>query len=226
VKPDTRPAPDSVLPRALPLFKPGDVIAHVYSCMPDGVMGPGDAVPGWIVEAKAAGILFDLGHGVNLSFAIARKMMERGIFPDTIGSDVHGDFNSFHAFDILDYSLLGGLNKLLALGMKLPDLIRALTATPARVLQDAGIGHLGVGARANMTVLRAVEGPWTFRDALREELTVQRRLLPEFVLMDGDLLVPDGALLADLIAPAERPRGITSRAGFGLIPAVRNVAHV
>jgi dihydroorotase len=207
----TRPAPDTVLPRALPLFKPGDVIAHVYSCMPDGVMGPGDAVPGWIAEAKAAGILFDLGHGVNLSFRIARKMLERGILPDTLGSDVHADFNSFHDFSSLDYSLLGGLNKLHALGIPLVELVRALTATPARVLLDSTIGHLGVGARANITVLRSVEGAWTYRDALGEALTVERRLLPELVVLDGDVLVPDCALLSDVIAPASRPRGVTPR---------------
>src|SRR5262249_21385482 len=139
----------------------------------------------------------------------ARKMMEKGIFPDTIGSDVHGDFSAYHDFSILDYSLAGGMNKLLALGMSLPDVIRALTATPAKVLADPSIGHLGPDARANVTVLRPVEGAWTFVDSRRESLTVRERLLPELVVMDGEVITPDCGLLADVMAPSERPRGVT-----------------
>lgn len=204
-----RPTPSAVMGQVVPYLKPGDTLAHIYSSMPDGIMSVGEDVPGWLFEARAAGVLFDLGHGINFTFRIARKMMEKGILPDTIGSDVHGDFNAYHDFSILDYSLLGGMNKLIGLGMPLVDAVRALTATPSRVLGDPSIGHLGVGARANLTVLRSVEGEWTFLDARRERLTVRERLLPDLVVMDGEPMTPDCGLLADVMAPAERPRGIT-----------------
>jgi hypothetical protein len=80
--------------------------------------------------------------------------------------------------------LVRGMNKLVGLGMSLTDAVRALTATPARVLADPSIGHLGAGARANITVLRPVEGEWTFADSRRERLTVRERLLPDLVVMD------------------------------------------
>jgi dihydroorotase len=204
-----RPTPSAVMGQVVPYLKPGDTLAHIYSCMPDGIMSIGEDVPGWLFDAKAAGVLFDLGHGVNFSFKIARKMMEKGVLPDTIGSDVHGDFNAYHDLSILDYSLVGGMNKLIGLGMSLADVVRALTATPARVLADPSIGHLGAGARANVTVLRPVEGEWTFLDARRERLTVRERLLPDLVVIDGEVITPDCGLLADVMAPTERPRGIT-----------------
>jgi dihydroorotase len=210
-----RPSPSAVMGGVVGHLKPGDLLAHVYSSMPDGIMSVGDDVPGWLPDAKAAGVLFDLGHGINLSFRIARKMMEKGIFPDTIGSDVHGDFSAYHDFSILDYSLAGGMNKLLALGMSLTEVIRALTATPAKVLADPSIGHLGPGARANVTVLRPVEGAWTFVDSRRESLTVRERLLPELVVMDGEVVTPDCGLLADVMAPSERPRGVTRPSFLG-----------
>jgi dihydroorotase len=210
-----RPAPSSVMGQVLVRLKPGDMLAHVYSCMPDGIMSIGEDVPPWLFEAKAAGVLFDLGHGVNFSFRIARKMMEKGIFPDTMGSDVHGDFNAYHDFSILDYSLVGGMNKLLALGMSLADVVRALTATPAKILADPSIGHLGPGARANITVLRPAHGEWTFLDSRRERLTVRERLLPDLLVLDGEVVVPDCALLADVMTPAERPRGITRPSFLG-----------
>jgi dihydroorotase len=204
-----RPTPSAVMGQVVPYLKEGDVLAHVYSSMPDGIMSVGEDVPDWLFEARAKGILFDLGHGINFSFRIARKMMDKGILPNTIGSDVHGDFNSNHDFSILDYSLVGGFNKLLGLGMSLNDCIRALTATPARVLADPSIGHLGAGARANVTVLRQVEGDWTFADCRGERLAVRERLLPDIVVMDGDVITPDCGLLADVMSPQERPRGMT-----------------
>ncbi len=204
-----RPTPSLVMGQVVQYLKPGDTLAHIYSCMPDGIMSVGEEVPNWLLEARAAGVQFDLGHGINFSFRIARKMMEKGIFPDTIGSDVHGDFNAYHDLSILDYSLVGGMNKLIGLGMSLTDAVRALTATPAKVLADPSIGHLGAGARANVTVLRPVEGEWTFVDTRRERLTVRERLLPDLVIMDGEPITPDCGLLADVMAPAERPRGIT-----------------
>jgi dihydroorotase len=204
-----RPTPSAVMGRVVPYLKAGDVLAHVYSSMPDGIMSVGEDVPDWLLEAKAKGILFDLGHGINFSFRIARKMMDKGILPDTIGSDVHGDFCSNHDFSILDYSLVGGLNKLVGLGMSLNDCIRALTAAPAAVLADPSIGHLGAGARANVTVLRQVDGDWTFADCRGERLAVRKRLLPEIVVIDGDVVTPDCGLLADVMSPQERPRGMT-----------------
>src|SRR5262249_28792927 len=104
--------------------------------------------------------------------------------------------------------LVGGLNKLVALGMPLPDAIRGLTATPASVLADPDIGHLGPGARADVTVLRAVPGAWAYRDARGERLTVAERLLPELVVLRGEPLRPDCGLLADVMGPDERPRGV------------------
>jgi predicted amidohydrolase len=101
------------------------------------------------------------------------------------------------------------MNKLLGLGMSLTDVVRALTATPAEVLADPSIGHLGPGARANITVLRPVEGEWTLFDSSRERLIVHERLLPDLVVMDGEVIAPDCGLLADVMAPSERPRGIT-----------------
>jgi dihydroorotase len=210
-----RPDPETLLSRIIPLLKAGDVMAHVYSCMPDGIMGLGDAVPGWVHDAKRAGILFDLGHGVNFCFRIARSMMAAGIYPDTLGSDVHGDFSAYHDLSILDYSLVGGLNKLVALGMPLAAAIAGLTATPALVLGDSSIGHLGAGARANITMLRNVPGAWSYCDAEGAQLHVTQRLLPELVVLDGEVIVPDCGLLADVMLPMERPRGITRPAALG-----------
>jgi hypothetical protein len=38
---------------------------------------------------------------------------------------------------------------------------------------------------------------------------VRERLLPDIVVMDGDVITPDCGLLADVMSPQERPRGLT-----------------
>src|SRR5258706_5839291 len=204
-----RPKPETVLPKILPHLKPGDMLAHVYSCMPDGIVGQGNTVPELVHEAKRAGVLFDLGHGVNLSFRIARMMMEGGIYPDTIGSDVPGDFNSYHDLSILDYSLMGAVNKLIALGMSLGDVIARVTAAPARFLGDPTIGALTPGNPADLTVLERVDGDWTFHDSEGERLAVTQRWVPRLVIKDGDVIVPDCGLLSDLLPADGRPLGVT-----------------
>ncbi len=215
----SRPDPSSVLPMVLPWTKPGDILAHIYSSMPDGIMGPGNRVPDIVRQARDRGILFDLGHGINFSFRIARAMMEAGIFADTLGSDVHGDFNSYHDFSQLDYSLIGGLNKLLALGMPLATAIAGLTLNPARILRDETIGSLRVGSRANITVLKTVDGDWRYIDAEHETIRVKTRLVPEIVVLDGEPIVPRCNWLIDVLNPAERSECASRK--FTSVPQAR-----
>jgi dihydroorotase len=200
-----RPDKRSVLPTILPLLKPGDTLAHVYSSMPDGIAGEGEGVPQWVHEARARGIRFDVGYGINFSYAIARRMIAEEIYPDTISSDVHGDFYSFHDEKKLDYSLCGAMSRLLALGMPLARVIEAATATPAAILGDSEIGALRPGMKANLTVLGEVGGDWLLRDGSGEALRVATRLVPAYVVMAGEPIAPTCRLLRDLCDPAPIP---------------------
>jgi hypothetical protein len=74
-------------------------------------------------------------------------------------------------------------------------------------------------------VLRPVEGEWTFLDSNREQLTVHERLLPDLVVADGEVIVPDCGLLADVMAPSERPRGITRRPSYLAVNVATLTAH-
>jgi dihydroorotase len=195
----SRPPPETLMARVLPLLRPGDTVAHVYSCMPDGVMGPGDAVPGIVREAFDRGVHFDIGYGLNFSYRIARAMMDAGVLPNTIGSDVHGDFNAYHDDSTLDYSLCGAMTRLRALGMPLAEIIRRVTLNPARLLgEEHEIGTLAAGSRADITVLETAAGRCTLPDAEGEVLTVDDRLVPALVFRAGREIVPSRRLLRDV----------------------------
>lgn len=194
-----RPQPQTVVEQVLPLLRPGDTVAHVYSCMPDGIMGPGDEVPEIVLETYDRGVHFDIGFGINFSYRIARKMMEANLLPNTIGSDVHADFNSYHDDSKLDYSLCGAMTRLYALGMPLTDVIRRVTLNPAKILREENdIGTLGIGSRADITVLNPVKGAWSLPDAEGEVLTVDERLIPALVYRNGIETVPNRRLLRDI----------------------------
>ncbi len=194
-----RPEPEILMERVLPLLRPGDTVAHVYSCMPDGVMGPGAKIPEIVLETVARGVHFDIGYGVNFSYRIARAMMEAGVLPNTIGSDVHADFGSYHDDSKLDYSLCGAMTRLYALGMPLQDVIRRVTLNPAKILcEEDEIGTLAAGSRADITVLDPIAGQWTLPDAEGEVLTVDERLVPALVIREGAEIIPNRRLLRDI----------------------------
>ena len=198
----SRPAPDEVLKRVVPVLDPGTTLAHVYSTMPDGITGGADPIPAIVFEALERGLHFDIGHGVNFSFAIARRMMDAGILPNTISSDVHSDFNAYHDDSLLDYSLCGAMTKLAALGMPLEDVIARTTLNPARILREEDeIGTLAADSRADITILDRVSGAWTLSDSTGEELTVEERLVPDLVIRQGRAIVPNRRLLRDVCAP-------------------------
>lgn len=198
----TRPDPASVLRDVVPVVRAGDTLAHVYSSMPDGIMGPHAEAPAIAFEALDRGIHFDIGHGINFSFAIARKMMAAGVLPNTISSDVHGDFNGYHDDSLLDYSLCGAMTKLMALGMTLEDVILRTTLNPAKTLREEDeIGTLAPGSRADITILDRIEGAWTMTDGGGERLPVEARLVPALVIREGEIIEPNRRLLRDVCEP-------------------------
>lgn len=195
----SRPRSASVLPTVLPHFKPGDMLAHIYSCMPDGIMSVHEDVPAVVFEAQKRGLHFDIGHGINFSFEIARKMMVKGVFPYTIGSDVHGDFTTYHDDSKLDYSMVGAMNKLVALGMPLVDVIRCATLNGAKWIRaEQEIGGLKPGMRADVTVLDRIAGEWTLTDARGESIRVRERLVPGLVVRGGEVIEPNRKYLRDV----------------------------
>ena len=196
-----RPEPRALIPKVLEIARPGDILAHVYSAMPDGVLGADERPSPLLSEAVERGLLLDIGFGINFCYATARRMIAAGIWPQIISSDVHGRFDAMHDDSMLDYSLAGAFTRLVALGMPFMQALTAVTVNPARVLRDEGeIGTLAVGSRADITVLEErVEG-WPLKDSQGETLVAERRWLPHLVIRAGDPFVPTLRLLRDVVA--------------------------
>jgi dihydroorotase len=63
--------------------------------------------------------------------------------------------------------------------------VRASTDTPARSIARPALGHLSVGAEADVAVLRVLEGRFGYADGARGTITGDRRLICELTLRAG-----------------------------------------
>ena len=135
--------PPPRLEEVLALLRPGDVLTHCFRPAPNAPALPDGRVREGVLAARERGVAFDIGHGMgSFAFATAEAMLAQGFAPDVISSDVHALCIDGPAFDNL-----ATMSKFLGLGMPLAEIVRAVTATPARLLgrarprQPRGRGH-------------------------------------------------------------------------------------
>jgi dihydroorotase len=194
-----RPPVDAVMTDVLATARPGDILGHCYSGQPDGILGRHSRPSPALLDAVDRGVRLDIGHGLNFSFDTARRMLDAGVLPSTISSDVHGELLGAHEVEACRWSLLGAISKLVALGLPLDECILRATNHPAQVLGlEAEVGSLQVGSRADITLIREIVEPWQFTDGYGATLRTDRRYVPETVIRAGAVHQPNRRLLYDV----------------------------
>lgn len=187
--------PEDIIPQALPLMAPGDIVAHCFSFMPGTVVQPGAGVHTAAIEAYERGVRFDVGHGVHFSWDVAEAVLEAGIRPYTCGSDVHGDFDIPGYDSWLNYSLVGTMTRMLALGFPLPEVVAMASWHPARILQLTGrAGTLAVGMPADVTILDLESGSFPLADCRQRTRQAAYRLKPALTIKAGCVIEVDRSL--------------------------------
>ena len=164
-------------------LRPGDIYAHMYSGLRGELTPEGHVNPG-MVEGRKRGVLFEVGHGGG-SFAwyVAAPLVKEGFLPDAISTDLHiGSMNA----GMKDQ--LNVMSKFLALGLSLEDVIAKSTLNPARMVKREDLGHLSVGAPADVTVLSLQTGTFGFTDSFGGRLRADKKLVCELTLRDGRIL--------------------------------------
>ncbi len=91
--------------------------------------------------------------------------MRQGFPPDSISTDLHVDSMNAGMKDMLNV-----MSKFLNMGMTLDDVIARSSWAPAREIHHEEIGHLSVGAVADVAVLRMMEGDFGFVDSSRRRM--------------------------------------------------------
>ncbi len=172
-----------VIDDVLDLLRPGDIITHTYHGKVGGVLTYKDKILPAFRAAIERGVFTDIGHGqASFSFRTCERALEQGMPVHSISSDLHaGNVNRYAI------SLSRTMSKLLALGMPLTDVVRAVTATPARMLHldERGFGSLAVGAPAHVTIFDVRDEAREIEDAEGEKRTAKQWIVPRAVLVDG-----------------------------------------
>jgi len=164
-------------------LRPGDIYTHVYSGL-RGEQDPSGRVNPALLEGRKRGVIFDVGHGGgSFLWRIAVPAVKAGFLPDSISTDLHiGSMNAGMK------SMLNVMDKFLAMGVPLDEVIARSTWNPAREIKQDGLGHLSVGALADVTVLRVERGRFGLVDMNGARLDSDRRLMCELTVRDGKVV--------------------------------------
>jgi dihydroorotase len=171
----------------LPLLEEGDILSHIYTAQFGGLLGEdGRAIPE-IIAAKERGVILDVANGINnLSYFTARRMMEQGLLPTTISTDVNKTSVTGPA-----YGLTVTMSKLLELGLSLEEMIAMTTLNPAKAIRiDDRKGSLKPGMDADISVLEITPGGWPIPDSHEKILNVTRLIRPCVTVKAGVPIPP------------------------------------
>jgi dihydroorotase len=174
-------------PEVMDLMRAGDVVTHCFNTHTLGIMDPAGKFKPGVKEARARGVLFDVGHGAgSFNFQVARRALDAGFLPDTISTDL---YNVNVAGPV--YDMPTTLSKFLALGMSLEDVLARATAAPARAISRVpGLGTLEVGAPADISLLAIEEGRFQLVDSQKNAVTAGQRIVSRLTIARGRRLTP------------------------------------
>lgn len=162
-------------------LRPGDILTHCCRMFPNALIDRDRNIRAEVEDARARGIVFDVGHGRgSFDFTVARAMVDNGFVPDVISSDVHVVSVNGPAFDVLVT-----MSKFLCLGVPLVEVLRAVTENAARAVGRPEIGTLKPGAPGDATVLDIESGSFDYYDSLGQIMTGDRQFTVEHILVAG-----------------------------------------
>src|SRR5215813_9348559 len=165
-------------------FRPGDIFTHMYGGhrgeQDPETKGPSRAM----IDGRKRGVYFDVGHGGgSFLWSCAVPLMKAGFIPDSISTDLHD-----HSMNAGMKDMLNVMDKFLAMGMSLDDVILRSTWNPAREIQHEELGNLSIGSPADVTVLRVAKGKFGFADQAGAQLDGSQKLVCELTVRDGKVV--------------------------------------
>ncbi len=178
-RPPERSYPDLILNK----LRPGDIHTHVFA-QQFPVIDEDREVYDHLFEARARGVIFDLGHGAgSFWFRNAIPALQQGFPPDSLSTDLHmGNINGPVV------SMLTTMSKYLSMGMPLSEVIMRSTVAPAREIDRPDLGTLSVGSEADLAVFKHLEGTFGFTDCGGARMTGHEKLECAMTVRAGEIV--------------------------------------
>lgn len=190
--------PQYPLEDQLKRMRSGDIITHAYEKVTErmSIVDEQGRVRPFVMEAQQRGVLFDVGHGgAGFWFSEAIPALRQGLAPNSFGTDLHRFSVNAGMKDMLNV-----MSKYMAMGMRLQDVILRATWLPAKSIHREDLGHLTVGAVADVAVWNIRKGKFGFVDAGGNRIEGDRKL-------ETELTVRDGKVIWDLNGLSAKPFG-------------------
>ena len=163
-------------------LRPGDISTHMYRA-PVPYFDETGKLYDYLKQARARGVKFDAGHGAgSLVLRNAVPAIAQGFYPDSISTDLHTLSMNGPMMDMPTT-----MSKFLAMGMPLAEVILRSTWNPAQIIRHTELGHLSVGANADIAVWKVMEGDFGFGDVAGGRIAARQRLNCELTLMGGSI---------------------------------------
>ena len=164
-------------------MRAGDIYTHCYSGH-RGELGEDGKVNPAFVAGRKRGVIFDVGHGGgSFYWNIASPLTEQGFWPDSISTDLHTGSMNAGMKDMTNV-----MSKLLTLGATLDAVIKMSTWNPAKQIKRPDLGHLDVGAEADITVLKLEQGRFGYIDSAGASRTGEKKLTAELTIRAGRVM--------------------------------------
>ena len=170
----------------IPKMRKGDVLCHIFQGDNEHtILDKNGYVLPTVWEGRKQGVLYDCACGrVNYSNCIMQQAFAQGFYPDIISTDIIG----FSIYGPKIHSLLSVMSHYLGLGMALQDIVKAVTETPARVMNMAGkIGTLQTGAQADVFITRLEPAVLDVTDKFGETVRLNKVFTPLLTMKFGKL---------------------------------------
>ena len=164
-------------------LRPGDMYTHTYLGRVPMLDENGKLRP-YLFEARKRGVKFDVGHGGgSFWWRQAIPAIRQGFVPDSISTDLH--ITSMNAGM---KNMLNVMSKIMSQGVSLEDVVGMSTWAPVQQIKRTELGHLSVGAIADVAVIRMDNGEFGFLDVRKARAMGDRLLTAELTLKDGEVM--------------------------------------
>jgi dihydroorotase len=136
--------PAKVLTELGKLLEPGDILAHPFTKRPSGGILANGKIHPLFKNAKKRGLRIDVGRGNHIDFNVARRLLDEGILPDTLGTDMHGFNCGPKVPSERRFNLYHAMSEMAALGIPVEHVVDMVTRNcvgflpPSKRVSDAG----------------------------------------------------------------------------------------
>ncbi|SOD92959.1 amidohydrolase/deacetylase family metallohydrolase [Spirosoma fluviale] len=170
-------------------LRPGDIFTHAYTLLEGNVRETivdeaTKTVKPFAWEARKKGIVFDVGYGgASFNYSQAIPAVKAKFYPTTISTDLHTGSMNGSMKDMLSI-----MSKFVAMGEDIPSVIKASTWTPAQVIKRENLGHLSVGAIADVAIFSMRQGTFGFYDKTGYKMMGKQKFECEMTIKGGKVV--------------------------------------